>query len=85
MKNATSFLEFPANFSGMYTYPREPDEESTRSWTYRSRELNGTGGLCSLLSDQNRNSHQFPSSKRKEQDEGVKIPNELKVKKLLYN
>ena len=58
-KNATRFLEFPTNFSGMYTYPREPDEESTRSWTYIARESDGTGGICFLSSDRYRNSHQF--------------------------
>ena len=49
----------------MYTYPRETDEESTRSWTYRSRESDGTGGICFLPSDQYRNCHQFPSSEKK--------------------
>ena len=33
---ATNFLESPTNFSGMYTYQCAPDEESARSWTYRS-------------------------------------------------
>ena len=69
----------------MYTYPREPDEESTRSWTYRSRESDGTGGICFLPSDKYRNSHQFTSSKRKQQDEGVKIANESKVQNVLYH
>ena len=63
----------------MSTYQREPDEESTRSWTYRSRKSDGTCGICFLLSDQCRNSHRFPPSKRKQQDEDVKeIPNESK-------
>ena len=62
---ATSFLDFPTDFSRMYTYLREPDEESTRSWTYRSRQSDVTGGTCFLPSDQNRNSRQFPSSKKK--------------------
>ena len=63
----------------MYTYPRELDEESTRSWTYRSPESDGTGGNCFLPSDRYRNSHRFPSFKRKQQDEGVKIANESKI------
>ena len=57
--NATSLLELPTNFSGMYTYQREPDEESTRSWTHRSRESDGTGGICFLPSDRYRNSLLF--------------------------
>ena len=60
----TSFLEFPTNFSGMHTYPREPDEGSTRSWTYRSRESDVTGGICLVPSDQYRNSHQSSSKKK---------------------
>ena len=64
--NLTSFLEFPTIFSGMYTYPREPDEESTRSWTYRSRESDGTGGIFFLPSDRYRISDQFPSSEKKQ-------------------
>ena len=63
--NATSFLEIPTDFCGMYTYPREPDEESTRSWIFGSRESDGTGRICFLPSDQFRNRHQFPSSKKK--------------------
>ena len=62
----------------MYTYPREPDEETTRSWTYRSRESDETGGICFLPSDLLRNSHRFPSSERKQQDEGVETANEIK-------
>ena len=69
----------------MYTYQREPEEESTRSWTYRSRESDGTGGICFLLSDQYRDNHRFLSSKRKQQDEGVKIANELKMQNILYH
>ena len=84
--NSTSFLEIPTDFSGMYTYPREPDDESTRSWTYRSRESDGTGGICFLPSDHYRNTHQFPSFKRNKQDEGVKeIPNESKMQNVLYH
>ena len=60
--NATSFLE---SLTGTYTYPREPDEESTRSWTYRSRESDRTGGICFLPSDQYKISHQIPSTKKK--------------------
>ena len=62
----------------MYTYPPVLDKESTINWTYRSRESDGTGGICFLSSDRFRNSHRFPSYKRKQQDEGVKIANELK-------
>ena len=69
--NLRSFLEFPTMFSRMYTYPREPDDESTRSWTYRSRESDGTGRNCFVPSDPYGNNHQFPSSKKKQQDEGV--------------
>ena len=65
-------------FSGISTYKREPDEESARSRTYRSRESDGTGGICVLPSDRYKNSHRFPSSKRRQQDEGVKIANEVK-------
>ena len=77
----TTPLEFPTDFSGKYTYQSEPDEESTRSWTLRSWKSNGTGGICFLPSDRYRNSHQFPSSKRKQQDERVKSCTELKVRK----
>ena len=70
----------------MYAYPREPDEENIGSSTYISRESDGTGGICFLPSDQCTNSHQFPSSKRKQQDEGVKvIPNESKVQNVIYH
>ena len=70
----------------MYTYQREPDQECARSWTYRSRESDGTRGICVLPSDQHRNSHRFPSSKRKQQDESVKEnTNELKVQNVLYH
>ena len=62
---ATNFLESPTNFSGMYTYQREPDKESARSWTYRSRVSDGTGGVCFGPSDRYKNSHPFPSSKKK--------------------
>ena len=48
---ATSFLESPTDFSGMYTYQREPEEEIAKSWTYRSRESDATGGICFLPSD----------------------------------
>ena len=48
---ATSFLTSPTDFSGMYTYQREPDEKSARSWTYRSRVSDGTGGICFRPSD----------------------------------
>ena len=65
-----------SKISGMYTYKREPDEESARSWTYRSRESDGTGGICILPSDIYKNNHRF-HSKRKQQDEEVKIANEL--------
>ena len=75
---ATSFLEFPTNLSGRYTYQCEPDEESARSWTYRSRVSDGTGGICCGPTDRWRKSHRFPSSKKKQQDEGVKIANEIK-------
>ena len=75
---AENFLESPTNLSGMNTYQCEPDEESARSWTYRSRVSDGTGGICFWPSDRCKNSHRFPSSKRKQQDEGVKIANELK-------
>ena len=64
-KGATTFLVFPTDFSGMYTYQRELDEKRARSRTYRSRESDGTGGICVLPSDWYRNSHQFPSSKKK--------------------
>ena len=68
----------------MYTYQREPDEKSTRSWTYRSRESDGTGGISFLPSDRYRKSHRFPSSKRKQQDEGLRrIAGELKVQNVL--
>ena len=84
--NPTSFLEIPTDFSGMHPCPREPDEENTRNWTYRTPESDGTGGICFLPSDQCRNSHRFPSSKRKQQDEGVKeIANELKVRNVKYH
>ena len=33
-------------FSGRYMYQRESDEESARSWTYRSRIPDGTSGSC---------------------------------------
>ena len=69
----------------MYTYQREPEEESTGNWTYRSRESDGTDGTCFLPSAQNRNSHRFPSSQRKQQDKGVKIAKELKVQNALYH
>ena len=71
---ATSFLESPTNLSGMFTYQREPHEESARSWTYRSQVSDGTGRTCfglvkiaidSLL------------VKEKQQDEGAKNTNEL--------
>ena len=62
----------------MNTYQCEPDEESARSWTYRSRVSGGTGGICFWPPDRCKNSHRFPSSKRKQQDEGVKNTNELK-------
>ena len=62
----------------MCTYQREPDEESASSWTYRSRVSDGTGGICFGPSNRCKNSHRFPSSKTKQQDEGVKITNELK-------
>ena len=68
-------------FSGMYTYQREPHEESARSWTYRSRVSDGTGGICLWPSDRCKNSHRFPPSKRKQQDEAVKITNEQKSAK----
>ena len=61
---ATSFLESPTNFSGMYTYQCEPHEESARSWTYRSWVSDGIGGICGP-SDRCRNSHRFVSSKKK--------------------
>ena len=80
--NSTSFLEIPTGFSGMHTYPREPDEKRTRNWTYRSRESYGTGEFCFLPSGQCRNSHRFPFPKRNQQDEDVKeIPNESKCRK----
>ena len=62
---ATSFLESPTNFSGMYTYQCEPDEESARSWTYRSRVSDGIGEIFCGPSDRCRNSHRFPSSRKK--------------------
>ena len=62
----------------MYTYRRESDEESARSWTHRPRVSDGTSGICFWPSDRCRNGHRFPSSKGKQQDEGVKIANELK-------
>ena len=61
----TSFLESPTNFSGTYTYQCEQDEESARSWTYRSRVSDEKGGICCGPSDRCRNSHRFPSSKKK--------------------
>ena len=61
---ATNFLESPTNHSGMYTYQHEPDEESARSWTYRSRVSDGTGGICCGPSDRCKKSHGFPSSKK---------------------
>ena len=42
---ATSFIESPTNFSGMYTYQYEQVEESARSWTDRSRVSYGIGGI----------------------------------------
>ena len=75
---ATSFLKSPNNFSGMYTYQCEPDEEIARSWTYRSRVSDGTGGIFCGPSDRCRNSHRFPSSKRKQRDKGMKLANEIK-------
>ena len=48
---AINFLESPTNPSGMFTYQREPDEESARSWTYRSRVSDRTGGICCGPSD----------------------------------
>ena len=63
--SATSFLEPPTKFSGMYTYQREPNEESARSLTYKYRVSDGTGGICFGPSDRRKNSHRFPSSKRK--------------------
>ena len=84
--NPTSFLENPTDFSGMHTHPREPDEESTRSWTYRSRESDERSGICFSPSDEYRKSHQFPSSKKqKQQDEDVEIANELKEQNVLYH
>ena len=62
----------------MYTYKREPDEGSARSWAYRSRESDGTGRICILPSDRYKNSHRFLSSKGKQQEEGVIIANERK-------
>ena len=49
---ATIFKEIPSDFSGMYSDPREPDDASTRSWTYRSQESDGASGICFLPSDQ---------------------------------
>ena len=63
--NPPSFLEIPTDFSGMHTNPIEPDVGSTRNWTYRPREPDGTSGICFLPSDQYRNSHQFIPSKKK--------------------
>ena len=62
---ATSFLESPTNLSGMYTYQREPHEESATSWNYRSQASDGIGGTCFWLSDRCKNSNRFPSSKSK--------------------
>ena len=62
----------------MYTYQREIDEESARGWTCRSQVSDGTGRICFWPSDRCRNSHRFPSSQRKQQEEGVKVANELK-------
>ena len=45
-------------------YQCEQDEESARSWTYRSRVSDGIGGICCGTSDRCRNSHRFPSSKK---------------------
>ena len=73
---ATIFPESHINFTGMYMYQRELDEKSARSWTYRSRESDGTGGICCAPSDPCTNSHRFPSSKK--QDEGVETANEIK-------
>ena len=62
---ATSFLESPTNVSEMYMYQREPDEESLRSSTHRSRVSDETGGICCGPSDRCKNGHRFPSSKTK--------------------
>ena len=62
----------------MYTYQRDLDEESARSWTYRSRESDGTGGICCGPSDRCKNSHRFPSYKKKTANKRVEIVNEIK-------
>ena len=70
----------------MYTDQHEPDEECARSWIYRFRESDETGGICFLPSDQFGNSYRFPSSGRKQQDEGVKeIPTKLQEENVLYH
>ena len=66
-------------------HQREPEEESRRNWTYISRESDATGGICFLPSDQYKSRQRFPSSKRKQQGEGVKIANELKVQNVFYH
>ena len=75
---ATSFLKLPTDFSGTHAYQRELVEECARSWTDRSRESDGTGGLCFLQSGWYKNSHRFSSSKRKQQDEDVRNCNWIK-------
>ena len=49
----------------------DPDEKRAISGTYRSRQSDGTGGICFLPSGRCKDSHRFPS-KRKQLDEGVK-------------
>ena len=53
-----------------------------RIGTYRSPESDGTDGICCGPSDKHKNSHRFPSSKRKQQNKGVEI--EMKQKCRMY-
>ena len=69
----------------MYTYQRELDKGSVNSGTYRSQESDGTGGICCGPSDQHKNSHRFPSSKRKQPHDELETANEIKVQNVLYH
>ena len=80
------FLRVSYQFSGIYTYQREPDEECARSWTYRSRESDETSRNRFLPSGQYKSSHRLLSSKLEQQYEyGKDIRTEINVENILYH
>ena len=69
----------------MYTYPREPEDESTRSWIrdFENQMEQANFASCHLIKIEIAINSLL--LKRKQQDEAVKTANQLKVQNVLNN